>query len=201
MTEVTIANCSCFTNQELFFKGMEVVSHDRQKKVNQAKSLQGKIQRLGAGVLLNHVLKKQNLSERDMEYSVDSFGKPVFSNCSDLHFNLSHSGDWVICALSDRQVGADVQVISEYQKRIAERCFSQQDVAYLMKLSGEVQNREFTRLWARKEARVKYFGTWKGEDPSPPVVDYLKLDEVRISVCTYDTPIFRYIKDISNGLF
>ncbi len=196
MTEVTIINCSCFFNQELFLEGMEAVSHYRRKKVNQATSLQGKVQRLAAGLLLNNALQKWNLSERDMEYTVDSFGKPIFANHPDLYFNLSHSGDWAICALSDKNVGADVQVISKYHSQVAARCFSKEDAAYLMKLSGEEQDREFTRLWAQKEAQVKYFGTWKETIDLPPVTDYLEIDQVRIGVCTYDTPVFRYIKDV-----
>lgn len=200
MTEVTIINCSCFSDQKLFLAGLETVSHYRQKKVNQAKGLQGKAQRLAAGLLLNNALKRRNLSERDMEYTVDSFGKPNFTNHSDLYFNLSHSGDWAICALSDKNVGADVQVLTEYRRQVAERCFSKEDAAYLMKLSDEEQNREFTRLWAQKEAQVKYFGRWKETIDLPPVTDYLEIDEVRIGVCTYDTPVFRYIKDVSEIL-
>lgn len=193
MTEVLMMNCSCFSDEKLFLKSMGTLSRYRQKKVNQSKTSQGKLQRLAAGVLLNKALENRNLCERDMEYRVDSCGKPFFANRPDLHFSLSHSGDWVICALSDGRVGADVQVISEYHPRVAARYFSKEDSEYLTQLTGEEQDREFTRLWVQKEARVKYFGTWKGQEILPPVVDYSEIKQVRIGVCTYDTPIFTHI--------
>ncbi len=200
MTEVNIVNCSCFSEHELFLEGMGRLSCYRQKKVNQAKSPQAKYQRLAAGVLLDFLLRERGLAEKDMEYTKDSFGKPIFANRSDLYFNLSHSGDWAICALSDETVGADVQVISDYSPRVAARCFAKQDAHRLSRLTGEEQKREFTRLWVQKESCVKYFGTWKGQETPPPVTEYLEIDEVRIGVCTYDTSVFRYIKDVSEIL-
>ncbi len=199
MTEVYIVNCSCFSDQELFLKGMGMVSSFRRKKVNHAKNPQAKYQRLGAGVLLDGALRTRGLFEKDMEYGVESNGKPFFTNRSDLFFSLSHSGDWAVCALSDRQVGVDVQILSEYNARISERCFSKEDVQSLARLTGEARDREFTRLWAQKEAQVKYFGTWNQSEEHPPVTTYSEIDEVQISVCVEDAPVFHHIKDILNA--
>ena len=38
-------------------------------------------------------------------------GKPYFSHLPRRQFNLSHSGTLALCALSDRPVGVDIQVV------------------------------------------------------------------------------------------
>lgn len=83
-------------------------------------------------------------------------GKPYFKNYP-YYFNLSHSGDYVVCALSEREVGIDLQ---EHRgaafERVAQRYFSSAEVFALM----HAQDRAafFFRLWARKEAYGKLSG-------------------------------------------
>ncbi len=201
MTEVFFCNCSCFSHHELFLQGMGILSSFRRKKVNHAKSPLAKYQRLGAGVVLDYALSKRGLCEKEMEYVTDQNGKPFFANHSELFFSLSHSEEWVLCALSDGEIGADIQVISEYNARVSDRCFSKEEAGRLHSLAPELQDREFTRLWAQKEAQVKYFGTWKGQESLPPVVGYSDLEHAEIGVCTYDTPVFCFITDIREILF
>lgn len=89
-------------------------------------------------------------------YRYGQGGKPYFKNYP-YYFNLSHSGDYVACALSEREVGIDLQ---EHRgaalERVAQRYFSPEEVLALM----QAQDREtlFFRLWARKEAYGKLIG-------------------------------------------
>ena len=36
-------------------------------------------------------------------------GKPFIPGLADIHFNLSHSGDYIACAFSDQEVGLDLR--------------------------------------------------------------------------------------------
>lgn len=193
MTQVYIVDCSCFLNQELFLEGMDKLSSFRRKKVNQAKSTLSKRQRLGAGVLLWKGLQELGFSEQEMTYGVDASGKPFFENCPTLHFSLSHSGEWAVCALSDSPVGVDVQIVSEYNARVAERFFSKEEAQRLLTLKKQEQDEEFTRLWARKESRVKYWGNWKEQTETPPVTQWAEMEGVSIAVCCQDVPVFTII--------
>lgn len=89
-------------------------------------------------------------------YRYGQGGKPYFENYP-FYFNLSHSGDYVACALSEREVGIDLQ---EHRgaafERVAKRYFSPAEVFALM----QAQDRAafFFRLWARKEAYGKLSG-------------------------------------------
>src|SRR5688572_22315652 len=48
---------------------------------------------------------------RDLLFGAGTWGKPFIRGARELHFNLSHSGDAALCAVSRREVGIDVQRI------------------------------------------------------------------------------------------
>ena len=99
-------------------------------------------------------------------YCHGEHGKPYFKG-SHLSFSLSHSGDLVLCAISDVEVGADVQRVTDVRwEKLASRYFASGEQMYLSKLKedGEEKARdEFFRLWCRKEA----FGKMTGEGAVP----------------------------------
>ena len=89
-------------------------------------------------------------------YQYKENGKPYFKNYP-YYFNLSHSGDYVICALSEREVGADLQVHRATDlERLAGRYFSPAEIEAFRQ--AEDRTAFFFRLWARKEAYGKLTG-------------------------------------------
>ncbi len=89
-------------------------------------------------------------------------GKPYLRDYP-FYFNLSHSGVYVICAVSDREVGADIQRCSmekgERLERIARRFFSPEELAALVCCREQAERAQlFYRLWTRKEAYGKLTG-------------------------------------------
>jgi 4'-phosphopantetheinyl transferase len=80
---------------------------------------------------------------------------------SPLHFNVSHSNGFAVFAFSlEAEVGVDIErVRTEVPGReIAERFFSEQEIAALGKLPPERSSGAFFRCWTRKEAYVKARG-------------------------------------------
>ncbi len=93
-------------------------------------------------------------------------GKPYLKDYP-FYFNLSHSGEYVICAVSDREVGADIQRCSmekgERLERIARRFFSPEEMAALVRCREQAERAAlFYRLWTRKEAYGKLTGSGIG---------------------------------------
>jgi 4'-phosphopantetheinyl transferase len=80
-------------------------------------------------------------------------GKPVFRDFPQHHFNLSHSGGWVVCALSDQPVGIDLQQMRKSSSPVS-RKFTQEEQDWLSAHHPE----EFYALWVKKEAYLKYTG-------------------------------------------
>ncbi len=95
-----------------------------------------------------------------MEFGYNSYGKPYMDAFPDIHFNGSHSGEYLVCALSSSPVGIDIQKIEDKLGiiRLAERFFSPREIKCLKKVDTERQGPAFYRLWAQNEAYMKYTG-------------------------------------------
>ena len=62
-------------------------------------------------------------------------GKPWFPSCPQNHFNLSHSGSFALCALSDQPVGVDIQEMrAAWRPSLVERTCSPEERAWLASL-------------------------------------------------------------------
>ena len=89
-------------------------------------------------------------------------GRPSLRLAShpDFDFNLAHSGDLALLALSVRTVGVDVERLREVPNAlaIARRLFSPQEVSALTRLGPDARNHGFFNAWTRKEALIKAVG-------------------------------------------
>jgi len=85
-------------------------------------------------------------------------GKPHIGNLTDVHFNISHSGHYVVCAVAPKEIGIDVERIRSVNLRIAERFFSPSEISDLMALDEEARMHYFITLWTIKESYLKAIG-------------------------------------------
>lgn len=83
-------------------------------------------------------------------------GKPFFPDFPQLHFNLSHSGSFALCALDDSPVGVDIEVIRPHHPRLAQRICSPAELEWVN--TQPDPHRALLSLWTKKEARVKQDG-------------------------------------------
>ena len=83
-------------------------------------------------------------------------GKPELSD-SEIYFNLSHSGKYAACAVSDSPVGLDIQTVRGCNVRLAEKYFTPQERRFIKE--GKASAHAFTQLWSIKESCVKLLGT------------------------------------------
>lgn len=76
-----------------------------------------------------------------------------------LFFNLSHSRNMCAIAVATGfDVGVDVEFCRDFRPGLAERFFSEQEVAALNRLGNAQRFDAFFRCWTRKEAVVKALG-------------------------------------------
>ena len=83
---------------------------------------------LGAEVLLN--LSLQQVDARipiPAKYKRNEHGKPYLEDRQGIYVNWSHSGDYVICAVADREVGIDLQYAGKEPKESMVRKLLQPD--------------------------------------------------------------------------
>jgi len=98
-------------------------------------------------------------STGEIRFTYSDNGKPHMEG-SNIAFNVSHSGDWVVLAIGcDRAIGVDVEKIKREMDvgPISSRYFSPEEQAYLN--SAADVHAAFFQLWVRKEAHIKACGS------------------------------------------
>ena len=171
--------------RKLLREAAECVDPVRCKKAERLKGIGAKAASLGAGMLLQKmamdltegventdilfleedellaVLQARMLSEQTSPFSFfyeyGEQGKPQIVNFPK-KFNLSHSGDYVVCGVSNGEVGVDIQKWVPYKERTAERFFAKEEWKLLQEKDEQERTELFYRLWSRKEAYGKYTG-------------------------------------------
>ncbi|APT46136.1 4'-phosphopantetheinyl transferase family protein [Bacillus safensis] len=114
--------------------------------------------------LLGEVLVRQTIHDMydlpmdQIVFETEGNGKPVVRQLPSFHFNLSHSGDWVVCAVDDAPVGIDIEEIKPIDLAIAKRFFSADEYQDLLSQPAERQEAYFFHLWSMKEAFIKLTG-------------------------------------------
>ncbi len=103
--------------------------------------------------------KKLRLGTDKIEFTFSEKKKPLLLGHDALHFNISHSGDWVVAAFSEKPVGVDVEKIRKMNFGVAQRFFSPEEVAALLALPEKKQIEYFFELWTLKESYLKALGT------------------------------------------
>jgi len=112
-----------------------------------------------ADVLIRSIIcHKTNLNNSELRFEKDKYGKPFLKYLPNFHFNLSHSGEWIACAISDYAVGVDIEKVKPIDFGIAERFFSNEEYDELMSKRDEEQLSFFYDLWTLKESYIKAVG-------------------------------------------
>ena len=99
----------------------------------------------------------QNLEELEQSIEIGAHGKPYFKdNTRFPFFNISHSGDYAVCAVATCEIGIDIQKIQSYSPRLLRRILTKQELLQLEQ--SEETESFFCRLWSQKESYVKWSG-------------------------------------------
>ena len=102
-----------------------------------------------AGLLLRYCLK-----ERAEEAKTLPNGKPYIE--SGECFSLSHSGQYAVCAVSQKEIGVDIQQITAVSEKAVNRFCAESELAWLAK--SDDRPCDIIRLWALKESYLKASG-------------------------------------------
>ena len=153
MVKLYVADISSLPDPLSVPEVLQTLPLERQKRIHNMKQEKSRKQSMGVGLLLQKVLALYHMQDSDV--FVDEHGKPKVEG---LEFSLSHSGNLVLCAVSEEPVGCDVEELRKAPKGVAERYFSDAEQAYLSHFSADEHDREFFRIWTMKESYVKMTG-------------------------------------------
>jgi 4'-phosphopantetheinyl transferase len=140
----------------------ELLSHDELERANRFKFdhltdfytfCRGSLRRILSRYLAT--------SPQDIQFAYGNMGKPSLTKELTIEFNVSHSGDLFVCAVTSGQlVGVDVELIRPLRDipSIAKNFFSPAEQSHLVDLDEEHRTLAFYECWTRKEAVIKATG-------------------------------------------
>ena len=115
------------------------------------------ISEMGGRLLEYAVSRLYRIGVPELSRDKGEHGKPCFRIHPEVRFNISHSGDLVICAVSDFETGLDIQEKSRMNTdRIAKKVMS--PVEHKKYLESSERQDFFYRVWVMKESYVKWTG-------------------------------------------
>lgn len=96
--------------------------------------------------------------------STGEHGKPFISSRPEIHYNISHSGKYVVCIVAGQEVGIDIQIHSHRHdiKRILERTVPVEMARQI--LDSPNREKAFYTQWVLREAYVKWTGEGLSRD-------------------------------------
>jgi len=113
------------------------------------------------GFLRSVVARYLETQPETLRFSYGAYGKPELTSEHVLRFNLSHSHEVALLAVTlDAELGVDVEHIRAdfASEDVARRFFSRAEVEVFNALPKEEQVAAFFRCWTRKEAYIKAIG-------------------------------------------
>jgi 4'-phosphopantetheinyl transferase len=161
--EVRIASLDCRQSELRRFES--ILGDDEINRANRF-HFQKDRERFVAGRGLLRVILSSYVAVPPSEifFTYGSHGKPGIRRQNGrpaVEFNLAHSGGTAIYAITrDRPVGIDIESVKhEFPiESVAERFFSELEVAALRSLPKHIQRIAFFKCWTRKEAFIKAIG-------------------------------------------
>jgi len=126
-----------------------------QEKISKFRNWQDAERSLAGQLLLMRGLQQLNLPLRLSDLQLTEFQKPYFNH--PVSFNISHSGDFVICAISETaEVGIDIEAIRPIPLEDFTNLFTPFEWQEVVDATDQLA--AFYTLWTKKEAFLKVIG-------------------------------------------
>lgn len=103
-------------------------------------------------------MKLLDVKNENLVIAKNKYGKPYFVGINRLHYNISHSGSFVICGISNQKLGVDIEKIESVYRDITMSLFTKTEYEAILNLNEDEVKKLFYTYWTLKESYVKYQG-------------------------------------------
>lgn len=147
-------------NKEIIDELCLFVSTEKKSKIERFTLKKDKIRALIGELLIKTIITETfGITSKNIIFNKNEFCKPYLKNYESFNFNISHSGEYVVCAIDDKPIGIDIEQIKHIEyKDIAERFFSTSELEYIIKADLCNKLKKFYEIWTLKESYIKCCG-------------------------------------------
>lgn len=139
--------------------GFEQMSDERKESVMRMQNKKKRNLRICADALCRKAISEFcGVNADEIQIALSPFGKPYIKNLP-VYFSISHSGDFAVCAVSNEEIGIDIEQIRQVHPRIHEKFCTESEAEYIRTTENGI-----FKIWTLKEAYFKCIGTGLGAD-------------------------------------
>ena len=167
MVEVYAARASKAYEAFYFDKVYPFLNTRRRNRIDSFLHVEDALRSLAGDWLARSVLsEKLHLNFSEILIDHDENGKPFYNSSSGIHFNISHSGDWSVCAVSELPVGIDIEMVQPIDLSIAKDCFTENEFKTMTGFADKTEQLDyFYTIWTIKESYLKAIGSGFSKAP------------------------------------
>lgn len=144
-------------DEPLYVMAAASLPSERMERIQRIRPVRERCLSLGGSLLLFDVLREAGISAPSIEYMEK--GKPYLADFPQIHFNISHAGDYAICAVSGNPVGCDIEKQKPFRPVLAKRVLSPEEHSLLSAQENSLAAEKlFFRFWTLKESFLKAVG-------------------------------------------
>ncbi len=130
----------------------------RRRYILSKKNIDDRKRSLAVSVLISRAVKNFTGQTKEPVIAYGQYQKPYCINYN-VHFNASHSGNYTAVAVSDSEIGIDIESLREYSPAVAKKHFTNDEIEYIAAAKERpARDRRFFELWTAKEAYLKMTG-------------------------------------------
>lgn len=139
---------------------LKYISYARRVRINNYINVLDKKRSLISELLIKKIsYEKLNIPMNEIRISYNPYGKPYLDNIRFFKFNISHSCNYVVIAVSKNRIGIDIEKIKKKDMAIAKRFFTNNEYKYILSQATENDKAiAFYKIWTLKESYVKAVG-------------------------------------------
>lgn len=142
------------TDSKQIDEWFELMSDERKQAVSRMQVEHKRNLRIAADALCRKAISEFcGISPADIVFVYNEKGKP-YAKGLPVHFNISHSGDIAVCAVSESEIGIDIEKIRSVNPRISDKFATEEENEYI-----STSENGFFEIWTLKEAYFKCIGT------------------------------------------
>jgi len=142
----------------------KLLSLEKAARVDRFRFDRDKIRGIVGETMIRYLAETRfGFSGRQLAFAYEEKGKPFLTGAAQaMQFNISHAGEWVVCAIGDSPVGIDVELVKDREVTFAASVLTPAEYSRWSSLTGAEKNRAFYQAWTMKESYAKYRGEGLG---------------------------------------
>ncbi|NFA43456.1 4'-phosphopantetheinyl transferase superfamily protein [Clostridium botulinum] len=136
---------------------VDLEKKDKLKKLSKKKDVSRTL--IGEILIRNIINEELCINNRQIKFKKNKYGKPYLREHPQFNFNISHSGDFIICAVDNKPIGIDIEEKKNIDyKKIARKFFTVSEFSYIVNQNLDFQLSKFYEIWTLKESYIKCCG-------------------------------------------